>query len=96
MCKNTLTFVNQPPSCIGNTLSRGVSTLGKKASVAEEMLPHGVEAAILLSERRNEVLEEEICSGRERYWVRDGGLEAVGVDFDCVEDLEYGGGRLGV
>jgi hypothetical protein len=55
------------------------------------MLSHSVKAAILLSEGRNKILEEEICSGRERYGVRDGGLEAVGVDFDCVEDLEDGG-----
>jgi len=52
------------------------------------MLSHGVEAAVLLAQRGNEVLEEEICSGGERDGVRDGGFEAVGVDFDCVENLE--------
>lgn len=60
------------------------------------MLPHGVEAAVLLLERRHEVLEEEVGAGLEGQRVLDGGLEEVGVGFDGVERLVYGGGGDGV
>jgi hypothetical protein len=83
--------VNQPPSCVCNAFSRGISTLGKQASVSEKMLPHGLEATILLTQRRDEVLKKEIGSGGEGYGVRNGGFEAIGVRFDGVEDLENGG-----
>lgn len=88
MCENALALTDKSPSCIRNALSRGISTLSKKTSVAKKMLSHGIEAAVLLAQRGNEVLEEEVCSGGERDRVRDGSFEAVGVDFDCVEDLE--------
>lgn len=60
------------------------------------MLPYGVEAAVLLLERRDEVLEEEVCAGLQGQRVLDRGLEEVGVGFDRVERLVYGGGGDGV
>lgn len=61
------------------------------------MVAHGVEgAAVLLLERRHEVLQEQVGAGGEGHRVGDGGLEAVGVGFDGVEGFEDGGGGDGV
>jgi hypothetical protein len=60
------------------------------------VLPHGVETAILLAQRRDEVLKKEIGSGGEGYGVGNGGFETVGMDFDGVKNFENGGGRVGV
>lgn len=59
-------------------------------------MPHGLKAAVLLTERRDEVLKKEVCSGGKGYGVRYGGFETIGVRFDGVKDLENGGGRVGV
>lgn len=60
------------------------------------MLPYRVEAAVLLLERRDEILEEEIGASLKGQRVLDRGLEEVGVGFDGVKRLVYGGGGDGV
>lgn len=60
------------------------------------MLPYGVEAAVLLLERRDEILEEEVGSRLEGQRVLDRGLEEVGMGLYGVERLVYGGGGDGV
>jgi hypothetical protein len=60
------------------------------------VLPHGVEAAVLLLERRDEVLEEEVGAGLQGQRVVDRGLEEVRVGFDRVEGFVDGGGGDGV
>jgi hypothetical protein len=57
------------------------------------MLPHGVEATFLLLKRRDEILNEEVCAGGERYRVLDRGLELVAIGLDGGEGLVYGCGR---
>lgn len=60
------------------------------------MLPYGVEAAVLLLERRDEILKEEIGSRLEGQRVLDRGLEEVGMALYGIESLVYGGGGDGV
>lgn len=60
------------------------------------MLPYGVEAAVLLFQRSDEVLEEEVGSRLEGQRVLDRGLEEVGMGLDGVEGFVYGGGGDGV
>lgn len=96
MCQNALALSDKPPTSFGDAVSSINGSGGEQASIAKKMLAHGVEATFLLLKRRHEVLEEQVGAGSERDWVRDGGCEAVGVGFDRVEGLVYGGGGDGV
>ena len=56
---------DKAPAGLGDAVSGGDGAGGKQAAVAEQMLPHSVEAAaggalILLLKRGDEVLKEEI------------------------------------
>jgi hypothetical protein len=61
-------------------------------AVAEKVLSNGLEGAVLLLKRRHDILGKQIRARGQRDWVRNGGLEAVGVGFDGLEGL-VGGGR---
>lgn len=89
---------DEAPTSLGDTISGGDGAGGEETAVAEEMLTDSVKATgvLLLLERGDEVLEEEIGTGGEGNGVGDGSLEAVGVGLDGVERLVYGGGRGGV
>lgn len=92
MGENTLTLANQSPSCIRDALSRDIRPGGKESAVAQKVLTNSIEGTILLTKRGDEVLEEEVCSGGERYGVGDGGLQTIGLGLDGIEGLEDGGG----
>lgn len=83
---------DEAPAGLGDARAGGDGAGGKEAAVAEEVLADGVEAAVLLLEGGDEVLQEEVGAGRERDGVLDRCLEALAVRLDRVERLVDGGG----
>lgn len=96
MCQHAFALPHKPPPRFRNAVPGCDGPTRKQASIAQQVLPYGVEAAVLLLERRDEILEEEICARLEGQRVLDRSLEEVGMGFDGVEGLVYGGGGDGV
>lgn len=96
MGEHTLSLTHEAPTGLGDAVPGGNRSVGEQAAVAEEMLADGVEAAVLLPKRGDEVLLEEVGAGGEGDGVRDGAAEAVGVGFDEVDGFEDGCGGRGV
>ncbi|KAH6605384.1 hypothetical protein Trco_007091 [Trichoderma cornu-damae] len=82
--KHALALPDEPPPRFRNAIPRCDSPSRKQASIAQQVLPHGVEAAVLLLKRSDEILKEEVSSRLEGQRVLDGGLEAVGMGLDGV------------
>lgn len=96
MRQHALSLLHEPPARLGDAIPRSNSPTGEQAPIAQQVLTHGVEAAVLLLKRGDEVLQEEVGAGMEGHGVGDAGLEDVGVGLDGVERLEDGGGGDGV
>jgi hypothetical protein len=96
MREDAFALCDEAPAGFGDAVTRGNGTAGKEAAVAEEVLADGVEAALLLLERSDEILQEQVCAGGQGHGVLYGGFEALAVVFDGVEGFEDGGGGNGV
>jgi hypothetical protein len=93
MRQHALPLTHEAPPRIGDALPRRVGAIRKEAAVAQEMLAQGLEAAVLLPKRGDEVLLEEVGAGGEGDGVGDGVAQLVRVRLDEINGLEDGGGR---
>jgi hypothetical protein len=62
MRQHALAFPDESPPRFRNAIPGCDGPTRKQASIAQQVLPYSVEAAVLLLQRSDEVLEEEICS----------------------------------
>ena len=66
MRQHAFAFPNEPPPRFRNAIPGCDGPTRKQASIAQQVLPYGVEAAVLLLQRSDEVLEEEVGSRLQR------------------------------
>lgn len=89
--EDRFTLGDEAPAGLGDARAGSDRAGGEEAAVAQQVLADGVEAAVLLLEGGDEVLQEEVGAGGERDGVLDRGLEAVAVGLDSVEGFVDGG-----